>query len=58
MFYAGAVLVAIPVTNPATHEPDPTHVALSNLDEDDHNDVTQLAGAYREHVDPVLKNGR
>ncbi len=25
------------------------HVALSNLDEDDHNDVVQLATAYREH---------
>ena len=25
------------------------HVALSNLDDDDHNDVVQLAAAYREH---------
>lgn len=47
------------------------HVALSNLDEDDHNDVVQLAGDYREHFgfpliicaretehfDRVLKNG-
>jgi xanthine permease len=47
------------------------HVALSNLDEDDHNDVVELAGAYREHFgfpliicareterfDRVLKNG-
>lgn len=47
------------------------HVALSNLDEDDHNDVVQLASAYREHFgfpliicaretehfDRVLKNG-
>jgi xanthine permease len=47
------------------------HVALSNLDEDDHNDVVQLAAAYREHFgfpliicareterfDRVLKNG-
>ena len=47
------------------------HVALSNLDEDDHNDVVELAAAYREHFgfpliicaretehfDRVLKNG-
>ncbi|MBI3213457.1 MAG: purine/pyrimidine permease [Mycobacterium sp.] len=47
------------------------HVALSNLDEQDHNDVVELAGAYREHFgfplvicaretehfDRVLKNG-
>lgn len=47
------------------------HVALSNLDDDDHNDVVQLASAYREHFgfpliicaretehfDRVLKNG-
>jgi xanthine permease len=47
------------------------HVALSNLDEDDHNDVVELANAYREHFgfpliicareterfDRVLKNG-
>jgi OHCU decarboxylase len=47
------------------------HVALSNLDDDDHNDVVQLAAAYREHFgfplvicaretehfDRVLKNG-
>ncbi len=47
------------------------HVALSNLDEDDHNDVVELAGAYHEHFgfpliicareterfDRVLKNG-
>ena len=47
------------------------HVALSHLDEDDHNDVVQLAAAYREHFgfpliicaretehfDRVLKNG-
>ncbi len=47
------------------------HVALSNLDEDDHNDVVDLAAAYREHFgfpliicareterfDRVLKNG-
>lgn len=47
------------------------HVALSNLDEDDHNDVVQLASAYREHFgfpliicaretehfDRVIKNG-
>src|ERR1700712_1466834 len=47
------------------------HVALSNLDEDDHNDVVELAGADREHFgfpliicaretehfDRVLKNG-
>jgi xanthine permease len=47
------------------------HVALSNLDENDHNDVVHLAGAYREHFgfpliicareterfDRVLKNG-
>ena len=47
------------------------HVALSNLDEDDHNDVVELATAYREHFgfpliicareterfDRVLKNG-
>ncbi|MDG4666528.1 solute carrier family 23 protein [Mycobacterium sp. 236(2023)] len=47
------------------------HVALSNLDEDDHNDVVQLAAAYREHFgfpliicaretehfDRVIKNG-
>lgn len=47
------------------------HVALSNLDEADHNDVVQMAAAYREHFgfpliicaretehfDRVLKNG-
>jgi uric acid transporter len=47
------------------------HVALSNLAEDDHNDVVELAGAYREHFgfplvicaretehfDRVIKNG-
>lgn len=47
------------------------HVALSNLDETDHDDVVDLAGAYREHFgfpliicareterfDRVLKNG-
>ena len=47
------------------------HVALSNLDETDHNDVVELASAYREHFgfpliicareterfDRVLKNG-
>jgi xanthine permease len=47
------------------------HVALSNLDEDDHNDVVELATAYREHFgfpliicaketerfDRVLRNG-
>lgn len=47
------------------------HVALSNLDDDDHNDVVQLAAAYREHFgfpliicaretehfDRVLRNG-
>ena len=47
------------------------HVALSNLDESDHNDVVELASAYREHFgfpliicaretehfDRVLKNG-
>ena len=47
------------------------HVALSNLDEEDHNDVVDLAAAYREHFgfplvicareterfDRVLKNG-
>ncbi|CAN5524513.1 solute carrier family 23 protein [soil metagenome] len=47
------------------------HVALSNLDDTDHNDVVQLAAAYREHFgfplvicaretehfDRVLKNG-
>jgi xanthine permease len=47
------------------------HVALSNLGENDHNDVVHLAGAYREHFgfpliicareterfDRVLKNG-
>jgi xanthine permease len=47
------------------------HVALSNLAEEDHNDVVELAGAYREHFgfplvicaretehfDRVLKNG-
>jgi xanthine permease len=47
------------------------HVALSNLDEDDHNDVVQLATAYHEHFgfpliicareterfDRVLRNG-
>lgn len=47
------------------------HVALSNLSEDDHNDVVELATAYREHFgfplvicaretehfDRVLKNG-
>ena len=47
------------------------HVALSNLDENDHNDVVELAAAYREHFgfpliicaretehfDRVLKNG-
>jgi len=47
------------------------HVALSNLDEDDHNDVVDLAAAYREHFgfpliicareterfDRVLRNG-
>jgi uric acid transporter len=47
------------------------HVALSNLAEEDHNDVVELAGAYREHFgfplvicaretehfDSVLKNG-
>lgn len=47
------------------------HVALSNLDENDHNDVVQMAGSYREHFgfplvicaretehfDRVLKNG-
>ena len=47
------------------------HVALSNLDDRDHNDVVQLAGDYREHFgfplaicaretehfDRVLKNG-
>src|SRR6195952_2285423 len=47
------------------------HVALSNLDDNDHNDVVDLAGAYREHFgfpliicaretehfDRVLKNG-
>jgi len=47
------------------------HVALSNLDEPDHNDVVELASAYREHFgfpliicareterfDRVLKNG-
>lgn len=47
------------------------HVALCNLDESDHDDVVQLAGAYREHFgfpliicaretehfDRVLKNG-
>ena len=47
------------------------HVALSNLDDSDHNDVVQLAAAYREHFgfpliicaretghfDRVLKNG-
>ncbi|KAA0075500.1 xanthine permease [Mycolicibacterium sp. P9-64] len=47
------------------------HVALSNLDEDDHDDVVELAGAYREHFgfpliicaketerfDRVLRNG-
>ncbi|GAB7071648.1 solute carrier family 23 protein [Mycolicibacterium hodleri] len=47
------------------------HVALSSLDDDDHNDVVDLAGAYREHFgfpliicareterfDRVLKNG-
>jgi uric acid transporter len=47
------------------------HVALSNLDDDDHNDVVQLAAAYREHFgfpliicaretehfDRVIKNG-
>lgn len=47
------------------------HVALSNLDEDDHDDVVELAGAYREHFgfpliicaketerfDRVLQNG-
>ena len=47
------------------------HVALSNLDEDDYNDVVELATAYREHFgfpliicareterfDRVLKNG-
>jgi OHCU decarboxylase len=27
------------------------HVALSNLDEDDHNDVVELSTAYREHFD-------
>ncbi|HEV7421340.1 MAG TPA: solute carrier family 23 protein [Mycobacterium sp.] len=27
------------------------HVALSNLDEDDHDDVVELATAYREHFD-------
>ncbi|MET0456780.1 MAG: solute carrier family 23 protein [Mycobacterium sp.] len=47
------------------------HVALSNLDEQDHDDVVELAGSYRdhfgfplvicaretEHFDRVLKNG-
>ncbi|WP_099020394.1 solute carrier family 23 protein [Mycolicibacterium palauense] len=47
------------------------HTALSNLDEDDHNDVVELASAYREHFgfpliicareterfDRVLRNG-
>lgn len=47
------------------------HVALSNLSDDDHNDVVELAGAYRdhfgfplvicaretEHFDRVLRNG-
>jgi uric acid transporter len=47
------------------------HVALSNLDEDDHNDVVELSTAYREHFgfpliicaketerfDRVLQNG-
>jgi xanthine permease len=47
------------------------HVALSNLAEEDHNDVVELAGAYREHFgfplvicaretehfDRVIKNG-
>ncbi|MBS1692160.1 MAG: purine/pyrimidine permease [Actinobacteria bacterium] len=47
------------------------HVALSNLDDNDHNDVVELASAYREHFgfpliicaretehfDRVLKNG-
>ena len=47
------------------------HVALSNLDEDDHSDVVSLAAAYREHFgfpliicareterfDRVLRNG-
>lgn len=47
------------------------HVALSNLDENDHNDVVEMAGWYREHFgfplvicaretehfDRVLKNG-
>lgn len=47
------------------------HVALSNLDDDDHNDVVELATAYREHFgfplvicaretghfDRVLRNG-
>ncbi|MEW5812628.1 MAG: solute carrier family 23 protein [Actinomycetota bacterium] len=47
------------------------HVALSNLDEDDHNDVVELATAYRQHFgfpliicaketerfDRVLRNG-
>ncbi len=47
------------------------HVALSNLSEDDHNDVVEMASAYREHFgfplvicaretehfDRVLKNG-
>jgi hypothetical protein len=31
------------------HGPAVDHVALSNLDDDDHNDVMPLAAAYRDH---------